>query len=477
MNPFTSPPIATGLFRDGTNIKKLLDTLDHPVIILDNDLNVIFFNARTRAISDIPPEKAVGIPCRYFLKSRHCNHECPLKNSETKIEKKFIETDILNSSRQIVQVKISFSAIYDSSGNQQGYILSVKEPEKGKNSTKTQGEDLSFSSIIGKSPQMDKVYRLLPVLAQSDASILITGETGTGKDLLAEELHRASERSEGPFIKVNCGALPETLLESELFGHTKGAFTGAVENKPGRFKLAHNGTLFLTEIGDLPLTLQVKLLTFLDDKVVYPLGSTKGFQANVRMIAATHRDLEQMVREGRFRQDLLFRLNVARLHLPPLRERDDDVFLLLNHFLKKFNEVLNKKISGFTSEAKTTLLSYTYPGNVREVRNIMEYAANVCQESKITPQDLPAYIQHRAKTPDETPAKNNETIKHYETQIPEQKETKIETPPDFSSFPQIEKKLITDALFKAGGNKSKAADILGWGRTTLWRKMKKYEIG
>ncbi|MGE4518830.1 MAG: sigma-54 interaction domain-containing protein [Desulfobacteraceae bacterium] len=477
MNPFTDPPIAQGLFREGTNIKRLLDTLDHPVIILDNDLNVIFFNSRTRTISDIPPEKAVGIPCRYFLKSRHCNHDCPLKNSELKIENKVIETDILNSYRQIVPVKIIFSEIYDANGNKQGYILLVKEPDKGKNKIKNQGEDLSFSSIIGKSPQMEKVYRLLPVLAQSDASILITGETGTGKDLLAEELHMASERSEGPFIKVNCGALPETLLESELFGHTKGAFTGAVENKPGRFKLAHNGTLFLTEIGDLPLTLQVKLLTFLDDKVVYPLGSTKGFQANVRMIAATHRDLEQMVSEGRFRQDLLFRLNVARLHLPPLREREDDVFLLLNHFLKKFNEALNKKISGFTSEAKATLLEYTYPGNVREVRNIMEYAANVCQDSKITPADLPAYIQHRAKHSYDQPFRTTETLNHYETNNVNQKETQDETRHDFSSFPQIEKKLITDALFKAGGNKSRAADILGWGRTTLWRKMKKYKIG
>jgi DNA-binding NtrC family response regulator len=195
------------------------------------------------------------------------------------------------------------------------------------------------------------------------------------------------------------------------------------------------------------------------------------------MIAATHRDLELMVKEGRFRQDLLFRLNVARLHLPPLREREDDIFLLLNHFLKNFNESLNKKISGFTSDAKSILINYTYPGNVREIRNIMEYAANVCQESKVSPSDLPAYIQHRAVPLNETNNMPDETLKQYETQIIKQKETTTETQTDFSSFLEIEKKLITDALLKAGGSKSKAADILGWGRTTLWRKMKKYNLG
>ena len=180
---------------------------------------------------------------------------------------------------------------------------------------------LRFGQLVGKSPEMEQLYRFLPMIAQSDSSVLLTGETGTGKDLVAEAIHQGSPRAKAPFVKVNCGALPATLLESELFGHQKGAFTGAVENKPGRFRVAHNGTLFLTEIGDLPLSLQVKLLTFLDDRIVYPLGSTKGFLCDVRVIAATHRDLERMVREGTFREDLLFRLNVVRMQLPPLRER------------------------------------------------------------------------------------------------------------------------------------------------------------
>lgn len=482
MNPFVHPPLISGLFQNKINMKKMLNCVSFGIVILDQDLNVVFFNTAAESITGENAERSYGIPCRYFLKSRLCQHECPIKNNTEDLESKVVETNLLNADRQIIPARISFSSLKDENDEKQGYILCITDLRTVKSSGSNKGNDYSFSSIIGKSPQMEKVYRLLPVLAQSDASILITGETGTGKDLLAEELHKASERSDGPFIKVNCGALPETLLESELFGHNKGAFTGAVENKPGRFKLAHNGTLFLTEIGDLPLTLQVKLLTFLDDKVVYPLGSTKGFQADVRVIAATHRDLEDMVRQGKFRQDLLFRLNVARIHLPPLREREDDIFLLLNHFLKVFNQGLNKNISGFSDEAKKILLTYSYYGNVREIRNIMEYAANVCQHSRIVPEDLPAYILGVDKI-----EKRNETYINYgETNV--SLETKKNTisrdfreqahdKKNLESFSDIEKQLIVDALLKSGGNKSKASDLLGWGRTTLWRKMKKYNLG
>jgi len=466
MNPKGPKLLTTGLFSKKTDTETILNSVSQGIVILDTDLNVVFFNTAAESVTGGLYSTSKGIPCRYFLRCALCTPECPLKKNG-ELNGKQIETDILNSNRQKVPVKITFSNIRDENSNLQGYILLITDIRNSEKQSSQERENYTFSSIIGKSSEMEKVYRLLPVLAQSDASILITGETGTGKDLLAEELHKASERAGGPFIKVNCGALPETLLESELFGHTKGAFTGAVENKPGRFKLAHNGTLFLTEIGDLPLTLQVKLLTFLDDKVVYPLGSTKGFQADVRMIAATHRDLEEMVRQGKFRQDLLFRLNVARIHLPPLREREDDIFLLLNHFLQQFNSALNKNISGFSPEAKKILLEYKYMGNIREIRNIMEYAANVCQRQEIDIVDLPAHII----------PKQSET---YTPETTNQTETKVskETPEtDFSSFSDIEKKLIIDALIKSGGNKSKASDILGWGRTTLWRKMRKYEIG
>jgi two-component system response regulator AtoC len=312
---------------------------------------------------------------------------------------------------------------------------------------------------------METLFAILPVIAQSDASVLITGETGTGKDMLAEAVHQNSERAKGPFVKINCGALPETLLESELFGHTKGAFTGAVENKQGRFRLAHNGTLYLTEIGDLPLPLQVKLLTFLDDKVVYPLGSNKGFLADVRVIAATHRDLEQMVQEGRFRQDLFFRLNVLRVHIPAVREREGDVRLLLDYFLNSFAQKLDRAISGFSPRALKVLMGYSYPGNVRELRNIIEYAVNVCKEAKVLPRHLPAYLFESQKMPVEAPRKG-----------PDPGFSVFPLSGDTASWPATEKRLILDALIKSKGSRSRAADLLGWARSTLWRKMKQHGI-
>jgi two-component system response regulator AtoC len=314
---------------------------------------------------------------------------------------------------------------------------------------------------------MEKLFRLIPVVAQTDSSILITGETGTGKDVLAEVIHNTSDRAKGSFIKINCGALPETLLESELFGHKKGAFTGAVNDKMGRLKLAHNGTLYLTEIGDLPLTLQVKLLTFLDDKVVYPLGSTSGFQADVRVIAATHRNLEQMVEEGLFRQDLLFRLNVVRLHLPPLRERVGDIDLLLDHFLKIFSGRFGKKIRSFSPQAKRLLQDYAYRGNVRELKNIVEYASNICQTESIGIEHLPAYL-------------TDETILDQDHEALESGllEDSPESQRELSGmdWAAIERRLIVDTLVKVNGKRSKAAEVLGWGRSTLWRKMKQYGL-
>jgi transcriptional regulator with PAS, ATPase and Fis domain len=341
---------------------------------------------------------------------------------------------------------------------------------------------------------MEQIYRFLPMIAQSDSSVLLTGETGTGKDLVAEAIHQGSSRAKGPFIKVNCGALPATLLESELFGHQKGAFTGAVENKPGRFRMAHNGTLFLTEVGDLPLSLQVKLLTFLDDRIVVPLGSTKSFLCDVRVIAATHRNLERMVREGTFREDLLFRLNVVRLHLPPLRERLDDIQLLLDHFLNTFVSRFKKPIHGFSAEAGRVLLAYPYPGNVRELKNIVEYAVNVCQEDQIRRDHLPAYLTNplpRDQEEDGVPRAS--ALRPPATDTGEKdapvdraaEERRIildallksrEESREELEWPAIERKMILDAIVKAQGRRNKAAAILGWSRSRLYRKMAHYGI-
>ena len=284
---------------------------------------------------------------------------------------------------------------------------------------------------------------------------------------MAEEIHKASDRADGPFVKINCGALPENLLESELFGHKKGAFTGADSDKLGRLRLAHQGTLYLTEIGDLPLPLQVKLLTFLDDKIVFPLGSTDGFQADVRVIAATHRNLERMVRDGLFRQDLLFRLNVVRFHLPPLRERGGDVRLLLDHFLKLYTGRFGKNIKDFSLPARGFLLNYPYPGNVRELRNIIEYATGICSVDTIGMEHLPTYLT------EETAADGGTAP---ESRGPETVDYPVRSQTEGRRWADIERQLIVETLLKARGHKSKAAEILGWGRTTLWRKMKQYGL-
>jgi transcriptional regulator with PAS, ATPase and Fis domain len=336
-----------------------------------------------------------------------------------------------------------------------------------------QGEKVSIQEtdslglMIGGSAKMKELFRLIPVIAQTDSSFLITGEIGTGKDLFAEAIYRASDRADGPFVKINCGALPETLLESELFGHKKGAFTGAANDKMGRLRLAHHGTLYLTDIGDIPLPLQVKLLAFLDNNIVYPLGSTDGFKADVRLIAATCRNLEHMVKDGLFRQDLLFRLNVVSCHLPPLRKRGKDVSLLLEHFLKFYVTRFDKQIKGFSLPARRFLLKYNYPGNVRELRNIIEYAASICSANAIGMEHLPSYLIKEKGTWDETMYESEGLL---QTIHPHQDQS------EGLSWVDIERQVIINTLLEVHGHKGKAAEILGWGRTTLWRKMKQYGL-
>ena len=352
-----------------------------------------------------------------------------------------------------------------------GFLETVEDISLLRKLNETISHAYKFNNIIGRSPEMEKIFQILPSLAQSDSSVLITGETGTGKDMVAEAIHQSSNRAKGPFVKINCGALPETLLESELFGHCKGAFTGAVENKPGRFRLAHNGTLYLTEIGDLPISLQVKLLTFLDDKEVFPLGSVKGVAADVRIIAATHRNLEQRVNDNRFRKDLLFRLNVIRLHLPPLRDRQGDIQLLLDHFLNTLSAQLGKKKAALSPKALKCLLSYSYPGNVRELRNIIEYAINICGDRQIKTKHLPSYLTEAGQVDVTAIAQESPT------RLAVNVEDGFTRPASHQGWPDIEKQMIMEALVKAGGRKNKASLSLGWARSTLWRKMKQYGIG
>ena len=440
-------------------------------MVLDTRRRIVLINRAFEALSGFSMGDARGIPCFHIMRTRLCMQKCPLKEMDSNSESISIESDMINKERELIPVLINLSPIKDNEGNLTGFLETVEDLRPLKEVDAKTQQAYGFRHIIGKSREMTRLFQTVPLVAQNDSAVLITGETGTGKDVLAEAIHQASNRAKGPFVKINCGALPETLLESELFGHQKGAFTGAVENKPGRFRLAHNGTLYLTEIGDLPLPLQVKLLTFLDDKVVYPLGSAKGFQADVRVIAATHRNLDLMVKERKFREDLMFRLNVVRLHLPPLRERGGDIRLILDHFINIFATRFRKDINGLSKRALKTLLDYPFPGNVRELRNIVEYAVNICPKGQIQFTHLPAYL--------------SDTKYHYDRSTPEAGEASewtasfVKSNSEQSSqksWASFERDIIIEALVKSKGRRNKAADMLGWGRSTLWRKIKQYKI-
>ena len=459
------------LFDTPIELPSLIDEIPLGILVLDTQRRVVLINRAFEALSGFSMEDARGIPCFHIMRSKLCVQKCPLQKMNSNSESILVESDMVNKERELIPVLINLSPINDTEGNLTGFLETVEDLRPLKEVDDKTPQAYAYRHLIGKSPEMTRIFQTLPLLAQSDSAILITGETGTGKDMLAEAMHQASDRAKGSFIKVNCGALPETLLESELFGHRKGAFTGAVENKPGRFRLAHNGTLYLTEIGDLPLQLQVKLLTFLDDKVVYPLGSAKGFQADVRVIAATHRNLDLMVKERMFREDLMYRLNVVRLHLPPLRERGDDIRLILDHFINIFATRFRKNINGLSKKVLKILLDYPFPGNVRELRNIIEYAVNICPGGQIQFTHLPAYL--------------SETKHHYDRSTPEDGDA-YEWPESFVKFnseqrgqktwASLERDMIIEALVKNKGRRNKAADMLGWGRSTLWRKMKQYKI-
>ncbi len=467
------------------------DELPVGVCIMDRHGNIMLVNSAYERITGAAREDIAGLRCLHALRCDYCLRGCPVQSGQDSFEPQATKATIINRERRKLDVRLTVAPLLDGQGRQVGIVETVAPAAVPEGHEKPGPGTYSFGGLIGKSPQIERVFRMVPSVAQTDSSVLITGETGTGKDMLAEAIHKASERSGGPFIKVNCGALPDTLLESELFGHAKGAFTGADQDKPGRFRLAHGGTLFLTEIGDLPLNLQVKLLSFLDDKVIYPLGSTKGVVSDVRVIVATHRDLETMVRENRFRQDLFFRLNVIRLHLPPLRERGHDISLLEDHFLKRFCQRFGKTISGCSERAAALLENYAYPGNVRELRNVIEYAVNFCDSERIQVRHLPGYLTRHPgsisgmqtggggaqvssmNTEPHSAATLNDPHGTGNAHVPVQFSNTISAN---DNWEDVERRMILEALVKSGGRKHKAASLLGWGRSTLWRKIKTYGL-
>lgn len=316
-------------------------------------------------------------------------------------------------------------------------------------------EKFKIDSFISQSPKMEEVLSIAARSADSKATVLITGESGTGKEVLAKAIHYASSRKDRPFVAVNIPALPETLLESELFGHEKGAFTGADKAKKGRFELADSGTIFLDEIGDIPLNLQVKLLRVLQEHQIERVGSVENINIDVRIIAATHQNLEQKIKDGSFREDLYYRLNIVSLYLPPLRERKEDILPLIDHFVEKYSKENNKKKLSLSKEAVDLLIKYNFPGNVRELENAIERAVVLCRSDVITVNDLPNVIKgFKAE---------KEIVTNENTSLIEQVEA-------------LEKKLIFDALSKTNGNQSQAGRMLGLTERNLRYKMQKYEI-
>jgi len=314
-------------------------------------------------------------------------------------------------------------------------------------------------SIVGSSASMQEIFRLVDRVAPTGSTVLITGESGTGKELVARAIHEMSPRRDWPLVPVNCGSIPETLLESELFGHVKGAFTGALYSRPGRFSFADNGTIFLDEIGDMSPHLQAKLLRVIQEQRFEPVGSNKTVQVDVRVVAATHQDLGQLIEEKKFRLDLYYRLNVIRIHLPPLRERAEDLPLLCGHFLEIFNRRLRGHIDGFSEEAMEYLKGYSWPGNVRELENLLERLVILKGEGSVTPEDLK---------------------QQYMAQGPEVQTPSVSLPSEGICFrtavSKFENDLITQALKRSRGNKNQAADLLRLNRTTLVEKIKRRRL-
>ncbi|MFQ3619769.1 MAG: sigma-54 dependent transcriptional regulator [Spirochaetales bacterium] len=308
-----------------------------------------------------------------------------------------------------------------------------------------------FSNIIGVSPAMRKIYEVVRQVAPTKASVLITGESGVGKELIADAIHNLSNRKDRPFIKVHCAALTETLLESELFGHEKGAFTGAISRKRGRFELAHTGTIFLDEIGEINQSVQIKILRVLQEKKFERVGGEETLEVDVRILSATNKDLKAEIAAGRFREDLYYRLNVVNIHIPPLRERKEDIPLLVAAFLKEFVNENGKPIEGIDPKARAALYNYSWPGNVRELRNCIESAVVLCKGQYITLEDLPPFIRSGA---------DDNYVK-----------ISLGTP-----LEQAEREIIQANLHYFKGNKSKTAEVLGIGRKTLHRKLKDYGL-
>ncbi len=430
----------------------ILESISDGVFTVDLEWRIMSFNRAAEEITGISRDEAVGRHCWEVFRANMCEGDCALKRT-MKEGTSLVSTStyIINHEKKRIPITASTSLLKNKKEEVLGGVETFRDISLVEELRKELTSRFQIGDMVSSSPSMRKIFELLPQVADSDSTVLIQGETGTGKELLARAIHHSSQRKEKPFIAINCGALPDTLLESELFGYKAGAFTNAIKDKKGHFAVAEGGTILLDEIGDTSSAFQVRLLRVLEEHEYLPLGAVKKEKVDVRIIAATNRNLLSMVDSGEFRQDLFYRINVVRMLLPPLRERMEDIPLLVDHFIDRMNRIKGKTISGMDQEALSLLMSHIYPGNIRELENIIEHAFVLCPEGFIHKQHFPATLITR-ELPFSDQDKPGDAVKSAEAGM------------------------IMAALNRNSYNRQATARELGIHKSTLFRKIKKLGI-
>ncbi len=433
----------------GGETNAILESISDGVFTVDTNWRITSFNRAAETITGIRRREAVGKPCSEVFRASMCETDCALRHT-VKTGKPIINraTFIVDAEGRRIPISVSTAILKDKNGRVVGGAETFRDLTLVEELRKELEERFQMGDIVSRCAAMRRIFDILPQVAASDATVLIQGETGTGKELLARAIHSLSTRQTKPFVAVNCAALPDTLLESELFGYVKGAFTGAAQDKPGRFRLAEGGTLFLDEIGDISPAMQIRLLRVLQDKRYDPLGGTKTLLADVRIVTATHRDLAAQIRKDAFREDLFYRLNVIKVDLPPLRQRKEDIPLLVDHFIARFNRLQGKAVTGASPSVMALLMAHDYPGNVRELENIIERAFVLCNTGSIERAQLPPEFGGRAPS---SISEENTIAAHTQA---------------------AEAQAIRTALERHGFNRLAAARALGLHKSTLFRKIK-----
>lgn len=452
---------------DTVTTEIILESINDGVFTIDTDWKITSFNRAAEHITGISREDAIGLRCSEVFKSNMCEGKCPL--AETFATGKTVINQsgyIVNLSGKRVPVSVSTALLKDEKGSIIGGAETFRDLSEIEQLKKLRARE-RIGSIVSNSESMRKIVTMVPAVAQSTSTVLILGESGTGKEVLARTIHNFSTQKQGPFIAVNCGALPDTLLESELFGYRKGAFTGADKDKPGRFALAKGGTLFLDEIGDISPAMQVKLLRVLQEHQFEPLGARAIEKTDARIICATNRNLEELVKLGKFRKDLYYRIHIIEMTIPPLRERKEDIPLLADQFLHRFAVLNNKPIERFSSEVFGLFYSYSWPGNIRELENVVERAVVLSQGNQITLNDLPQEIIEPAQGSHEM---HKDKEKAEGISLRSRHEKSLLSVAELRK--EAERNLIQDALERHHGQVAQAAQELGMHRATLYRKIK-----